>query len=147
MRSGRSTKTSGSNPPSLRLALDTSAYSRFRSGHPVLVEWLARSETIELSATALGELQAGFLLGRRYRENRLLLDEFLDEPYVSIAPVTHETARRYGEIFANLRRAGTPIPTNDIWIAASALETGAHLVTFDEDFEAIGGLPCTCLPS
>jgi tRNA(fMet)-specific endonuclease VapC len=56
-------------------------------------------------------------------------------------------AIRYGRFFADLRRAGTPIPTNDLWIAATALDSGAHLLTFDGDFERIAALDCTILLS
>jgi predicted nucleic acid-binding protein len=58
-----------------------------------------------------------------------------------VAPVTVEVARRYGEVFATLRRNGTPIPANGIWIAATTLEVGGHLLTFDHDFATIAGLP------
>ena len=83
-----------------------------------------------MPATVLGELEAGFLLGQRTRENRVALSEFLEEPFVSVLPTTPEVARRYGEIFARLRKAGTPIPVNDIWIAAATVDCGGHLLTF-----------------
>jgi tRNA(fMet)-specific endonuclease VapC len=106
---------------------------------------VAAAETVMLPTTVMGELEAGFELGSRPKENRLLLGEFLQEPFVSILPVTVSVARRYGLIFAQLRRAGTPIPVNDIWIAASALDSGGHLLTFDADFGYVGSLDCTIL--
>jgi tRNA(fMet)-specific endonuclease VapC len=66
---------------------------------------------------------------------------------VSVLEITRDVALRYGKIFAALRRAGTPIPTNDIWIAATALDAGSELVTFDSDFEYVDGLDCTLLRS
>jgi tRNA(fMet)-specific endonuclease VapC len=54
-------------------------------------------------------------------------------------------ARRFGEVFATLRRAGTPLPLNDIWIASITLELGAHLVTFDSDYARVDGLSCTLM--
>jgi predicted nucleic acid-binding protein len=128
-----------------RLVLDTSAFSHFRHGHPAVLDHLAKAETILLPVTVLGELEAAFELSRRTKENRLALAEFLDEPFVSVLPATQSIARQYGGIFARLRRAGTPIPVNDIWIAAATLDCGAHLLTFDRHFEAVEGLDLTLL--
>ena len=126
-----------------RVVLDTSAYSRFRMGHGGLLEAMAMADTVYLPATVLGELEAGFLLGNRYRENARMLDEFLAEPFVEALSVTPDVSRRYGRVFQQLRRAGTPIPVNDIWIAASAIDCGAHLLTFDSDFGRVAELDCT----
>ena len=128
-----------------KLVLDTSAFSRMRSGHLEVLEQVAAAQIIILPVTVLGELQAGFLLGKRVRENRVMLAEFLEEPFVSVRPTTSEVARRYGELFAQLKRAGTPIPVNDIWIGAATLECGGHLLTFDHHFGRILGLSCTIL--
>lgn len=128
-----------------RLVLDTSAYSHFRAGDTRVISFIAAAEIVFVPTVALGELEAGFNLGRRERENQTLLAEFLSEPFVSILPVTPMVARRYGQIFADLRRAGTPIPINDIWIAATALDCGGHLLTFDGDFRQIASLDCTVL--
>lgn len=131
--------------PTPRLVLDTSAYSHFRAGDGRVLNLIAAAEIVFVPTVALGELEAGFNLGRRERENRTLLAEFLAEPFVSILPVTPTVARRYGQIFADLRRAGTPIPINDIWIAATTLDCGGHLLTFDGDFRQIASLDCTVL--
>lgn len=128
-----------------RLVLDTSAYSRFRAGDERVLEIIAACEIIYLPTIVLGELEAAFSLGRRERENRSVLGEFLAESFVSILPVTPAVARRYGRLFAGLRRAGTPIPINDIWIAATALDCGGHLLTFDGEFGRIPSLDCTIL--
>jgi tRNA(fMet)-specific endonuclease VapC len=128
-----------------RLVLDTSAYSHFRAGDERVLNLIAVAEIVFLPTVVLGELEAGFLLGRRERENLTLLAEFLAERFVSILPVTPTVARRYGRVFADLRRAGTPIPINDIWIAATALDCGGHLLTFDGDFKQISSLDCTVL--
>lgn len=128
-----------------RLVLDTSAYSRLRVGHEELTEWIVGASIVYLPTIVLGELFAGFLLGQRRKENEQTLREFLAEAFVEIRAVDQDVARRYGEIFLELRRAGTPIPTNDIWIAAVTLVSGGHLVTFDHDFARVGGLPHTVL--
>jgi tRNA(fMet)-specific endonuclease VapC len=73
------------------------------------------------------------------------LAEFLSEPFVSIVDVTRATARRYGELIGVLRRAGTPIPAHDVWIAAVTIGTEATLVTFDSDFARVPDLRCVVL--
>jgi predicted nucleic acid-binding protein len=129
----------------LRLVLDTSAYSHLRRGDGRVVDTVAAADAVLVPVTVLGELEGGSLLGRRAQENRALLDEFLDEIFVAVLPTTLAVARRYGEIFAGLRRRGTPIPVNDIWIAAATLDCGGHLLTFDRDFAAVEHLPHTVL--
>ena len=128
-----------------RLVLDTSAYSRFRAGHKGILDLLVRAGVTIVPATVLGELEAGFQLGNRATENRQTLNQFLEEPFVSVVDVTAVTARHYGRIFCALRLAGTPIPINDVWIAASTVECGGHLVTFDQDFRRVPDLEHTVL--
>jgi tRNA(fMet)-specific endonuclease VapC len=128
-----------------RLVLDTSAYSHFRAGDARVLDLIVAAEVVFLPTIVLGELEAGFALGKRERENLTLLFEFLAEPFVAILPVTPMVARRYGRLFADLRRAGTPIPINDIWIAATTLDCGGHLLSFDGDFKKVEPLDCTVL--
>lgn len=123
-----------------RLVLDTSAYSHFRGGHQQVLDVLALAERVLIPVTVLGELEAAFELGSRARENRRALQDFLEEPFVDLLSVTAAVARQYGRIFAGLRRAGTPVPINDIWIAASTIDCGGTLLTFDRDFARVGGL-------
>lgn len=137
--------SSGAEPPVRRLVLDTSAYSRLRRGDQRVLDLVAVAEVVLVPVTVLGELEAGFELGGRQRENRAALAELLAEPFVAIHQASAETARRYGELFALLRRAGTPVPVNDVWIAAACLDCGGHLLTFDRHFERIPGLPATVL--
>jgi predicted nucleic acid-binding protein len=92
-------------------------------------------------------LAAGFRLGSREAENRRTLKDFLDEPFVRVVATDEAVAARYGEVFASLRRAGTPIPINDVWIAAATFETGGHLLTFDSDFARVSALSCTVFGS
>ena len=126
-----------------KVVLDTSAYSQLRVGHPAVVDAVARASIVYVPTTVLGELEAGFLLGRRYQENTQALTEFLSEPFVAILSVTADVAKRYGKVFMQLRKAGTPVPVNDIWIAATALDAGAHLLTLDRDFDHIVDLEHT----
>jgi len=131
--------TSGSSQTA-RLALDTSAYSRFRAGDSRVHDFIAAAEVVLIPATVLGELYGAFEFGGRVRENRVTLARFLGEAFVKVAPVTADVARHYGRVYAALRRAGRPIPANDMWIAATAMEQGACLLTFDRDYQHVAGL-------
>ena len=111
-----------------------------RRGHAAVLDILAESAVIFVPVIVLGELQAGFELGDRARDNRNLLDEFLAESFVERVDVSAPIAIRYARTFAALRRAGTPIPINDIWIAACALHVGAPVLTFDRDFVRVPDL-------
>ncbi len=90
-----------------------------------------------LNAIALGELLSGFRGGSRYRKNREELDDFLRSPRVRLVGLDEETALRYSEIIVYLRARGAPIPTNDAWIAASAMQLGLRVVTTDPHFERL----------
>lgn len=120
-----------------RYCLDTSAYSHFKRGDEQVAQLLDRAEWLGLPATVLGELRAGFLLGGRREQNEAELRDFLSNPVVRELAVDGEASRHYAEIVVELRRAGTPIPTNDIWIAATAACEGALVVTYDPHFERI----------
>jgi tRNA(fMet)-specific endonuclease VapC len=121
----------------VNVTLDTSAYSQMRRGNQAILEVVRRSETIALSAIVLGELHSGFRAGNRCAENIAQLAQFLSKPSVRVLNVTEETALRYAEIDVYLRKRGRPIPRNDVWIAAVALEHGLHLVTLDAHFREI----------
>jgi tRNA(fMet)-specific endonuclease VapC len=123
-----------------RLVLDTSAYSRFRAGDTRVRDLIADAELVLLPAPVLGELHGAFEMGSRKSENRVTLTEFLAEPFVTVIVVDDTVARHYGRVYAGLRRAGTPIPANDMWIAACAIDQGACLLTFDHDFDHVAGL-------
>jgi len=127
----------------LRVLLDTNAYSALMRGHDGVSERVRRAERVLLSAVVAGELMFGFRAGTRFEQNVRGLHAFLDNPYVDFLPVTLSTADRFGRIAAALRRRGRPIPTNDIWIAAHAFESGAELLSFDEHFHAVAGLVWT----
>jgi tRNA(fMet)-specific endonuclease VapC len=128
-----------------RLVLDTSAYSHFRQGHPQVLAALTAAVQVFVPVIVLGELEAGFDLGSRAAENRRVLTEFLTLPYVSVLDVTPGTVRHYARVFVSLRAAGTPIPLNDVWIAASALECHGHLLTFDRDYLRVASLESTLI--
>ncbi len=120
-----------------RYCLDTSAYSHFKRGHPAVIEVIDRAEWIGVPSIVVGELWVGFLLGGHAERNREDLAEFLDDPTVEELPVDGEVGRIYGEILVTLRRNGTPLPSNDVWIAATAARAGATVLTYDTHFSEI----------
>ena len=124
----------------MTILLDTDAYSGFRRGHPDVVAQVRQAERVLVSVVVVGELLFGFRRGSRYERNRKDLDAFLGNRYVEVVPVTRVTADRFGRIAAALRAKGRPIPTNDIWIAAHAMETGADLISFDRHFGHVEGI-------
>ena len=124
----------------MRVLLDTSAYSALMRGHREVAALVRRTEGVLLSCVVAGELLYGFRNGSRFEENAARLEAFLANPFVTALPVTLDTADRFGRIAASLRRRGEPIPTNDIWIAAQAMETGADLLSSDSHFGAVDGL-------
>lgn len=117
--------------------LDTSAYSAFRRGHRAIVNRIRHTPSLLVSPIVLGELYSGFAKGQRRAENRETLIEFLRSPRVEVVPIDEGVADRYARILDFLRRQGTPIPTNDIWIAAGAMATGASILTTDRHFERV----------
>ena len=125
----------------MNVLLDTSAYSALRRGYEPVVDVLRRSETVAVSAVVLGELYSGFRAGNRWAENTAQLAQFLSKPSVRVLDVTEETALRYAEVDVYLRKKGRPIPRNDVWIAAVALEHGLQLLTLDVHFREIPLLP------
>ena len=122
------------------ILLDTSAYVRFLAGDEKVLICLAQAGRVGMSIFVLGELLAGFRVGTRDKQNREILGRFLAKPSVAVLDATRETAEYFGLIKAALKRSGQPIPLNDVWIAAHALETGAVLVTYDTHFAAVPGL-------
>ncbi len=124
----------------MKLLLDTNTYVALMRGHPGVAGRVRRAERVILSAVVAGELMFGFRNGSKYEKNISELEAFLKNPYVEFLPVSLTTADRFGRIAASLRRKGTPLPTNDIWIAAHSMESGAELLSSDRHFEAIDGL-------
>lgn len=123
-----------------KILVDTSAYSDLLSGSEQVLKVLARADLVYMSIFVLGELYAGFKGGSRETLNRDLLARFLSRPTVRVLSATQETAEVFAEVKHSLKRAGTPLPINDVWIAAHAIETGSVLATFDSHFQRINGL-------
>lgn len=116
------------------LMLDTSAYSAFKCGHENALKAIQSTTKILMPVTVLGELFAGFSVGTQTEKNRDELNTFLQNGRVQVIPIKAKTAERYAIIYQYLRQMGRPIPTNDLWIAAAAMEYSATLLTADVHF-------------
>ena len=124
----------------MRILLDSNAYSAFMRGSHEVRELIQAAEEVLFSAVVVGEQLYGFRQGAHFEQNLAELRSFLERPYVSFVPVGPVTADRYSRVMTALRAKGRPIPTNDVWIAAHAMETGADLVSDDSHFEHVDGL-------
>lgn len=124
----------------MKVLLDTNAYVALRRGDDAVATLVRDAQKVVFSAVVTGELLHGFRNGTRAQDNTRDLARFLEQPEVVFVTVGWDTADRFGRIATSLRKQGTPIPTNDVWIAAHAMETGADLVSFDRHFEHVQGL-------
>jgi tRNA(fMet)-specific endonuclease VapC len=120
-----------------RLCLDTSAYSHFKRGHADSVEAIIRASAVSIPAVVLGELRAGFRMGRNSATNEHELEAFLSSSAVHVLALDDEVASIYADLVLDLRRSATPLPTNDIWIAACAIRDGSTVLTYDAHFKEI----------
>ena len=121
----------------MKLSIDTSAYSHFKRGHAEVIDLLDSADWVGVTAVVLGEVRAGFGLGKRRAANERELGRFLANPVVHVLAVDDEASQIYADIVVALRVAGTPIPTNDIWIAAVSAREAATVLTFDGHFASI----------
>ena len=120
--------------------IDTNIYSLAMRGDPEIVRTLQAMPHIGFSVISAGELLSGFKGGSREADNRSELNRFLDSPRVELYPVDADTADFYAEILDRLRQQGTPVPTNDIWIAATVFQRGLKIFTRDRHFKNVAGL-------
>lgn len=123
-----------------QIIVDTNAYARLLAGREEVLDAVGSADTVFMSIFVLGELYAGFAGGTKDRENRQALHRFLSKPTVKILNATAETAEVFGHVKSNLKKTGNPIPINDVWIAAHAIETGAIVITYDSHFRKVAGL-------
>ncbi len=105
-----------------------------------MVEKISRSDSVLISPVMLGELMYGFRKGGKFDQNMRMLRRFLEHEAVEVPPLGEVTADRYSRIVMQLKKDGSPIPINDVWIAAQAMEHGAELLTSNHHFEQVAGL-------
>lgn len=124
----------------MKILLDSNAYSAFMRGAPSVRGLIQAAEEVLFSAVVVGELLYGFRQGVHFDRNLAELRSFLERPYVTFIPVGPVTADRYSRVMTALKAKGRPIPINDVWIAAHAMETGADLVSADNHFGYVDGI-------
>ena len=125
----------------MKIALDTTRYVDFARNEVPVVELLEYAEEICIPLPVLAELRAGFAIGSRGARNEGTLRRFLLRTGVSILIPDEQTTHHYAAVFRQLRQQGTPIPTNDIWIAALVLQHGLFLCSRDAHFDHLPQIP------
>ena len=125
----------------MRLAIDVNRYSDFTRDVPGVEETLERADRIYVPFVVLAELRSGFRAGTQSAANEAVLTRFLQKPGASVLFPDEQTIHWYSEVYIQLRRAGRPIPTNDIWIAALVIQHGLILFSRDKHFDAVPQIP------
>ncbi len=123
----------------MKLCIDTNIYTALKRGNQEVIDLLEKADEVIIPAIVLGELYAGFNLGNHKKKNLLELYNFLKIPGIYVAEIDDGVAERYGNIIQILKSQGTPIPTNDIWIAATSMENNTKLLSCDKHFNNIPG--------
>ena len=127
----------------MRVALDTNRYTDLCRGDTSVVRTVEAADEVWLPFVVVGELRAGFAVGSQGARNEAVLRRFLLRPGVAILYAGEQTTHHYANVYRQLRRQGTPMPTNDMWIAALALEHSLVLCTRDAHFDALPQLMLT----
>jgi predicted nucleic acid-binding protein len=125
----------------MKLALDTNRYVDLCKGLAPTLDLVAIADAVFLPFVVVAELRAGFVLGRRGADNERVLRRFLQKDGVHLLLATEQTTFHYASVFRHLREGGTPIPTNDMWIAALVLEHNLVLHARDVHFDRLPQLP------
>jgi len=121
----------------MKIALDTNRYVDLCKGLVNTVDLISKAENVFLPFIVLAELRAGFLIGRKGSDNERILRRFLMKPGVEVLFPDDQTTHHYANVFRQLRQQGTPIPTNDIWIAALVLQYNLSLHDRDRHFDSL----------
>lgn len=122
------------------ILLDTNAYTAFKRNVTEAVEIIHNTSFIGLNSIILGELYSGFAMGSKEEINRRELEQFLEISKMNCLAINSDTADHYARVYCGLRKKGNPIPTNDMWIAATALQYNLALFSYDKHFQAVDGL-------
>jgi len=122
------------------ITIDTNSYRAFKKADKDAVEIIRRVPNIIISPVVIGELLGGFAVGTREEKNRNELEFFLSSPRIKFASIDRNTSAFYAKIYKELRGKGKPIPSNDLWIAATAMQYGGAIFTYDGHFEHITDL-------
>ncbi len=125
----------------IKLALDTNSYSNLCRGHAAIVQLVQQATVVALPVIVLAELKAGFKSGQLASQNAKQLNMLLQDNRFILLHIDTETVEYYANFAADLRRQGTPIPTNDLWIAALVAQYNYPLLTSDKHFDHLPNLP------
>lgn len=121
----------------MQLLLDTNTYAELARGNTAVLSKIRRATQVFMTFVTLGELRAGFAAGSKTQQNEKILQKFLASPRVRIVFADNETTHYYAKIYSQLRKSGTPIPSNDLWIAALSMQYGLPLYTLDGHFKKV----------
>lgn len=124
----------------MKLCIDTNTYSSLKKGNTEVLRILENADEVLVPTIVLGELYGGFFYGKNKTRNADELDAFLEKPGILIVDISKSIAERYGILIKILKEQGTPIPSNDIWIAAVVMDTGSKLLSQDSHFQNISGI-------
>lgn len=124
----------------MRLALDTNRYIDLCRGEKIAIETVERADEVWLPFIVVGELRAGFAVGTRGPRNEAVMRRLLLKPGVGILYADEQTTHHYASVYRQLRKQGTPIPTNDMWIAALVLQHSLTLCARDAHFDNLAQL-------
>lgn len=125
----------------MKVAVDTNRYVDFARGEPAAAEVLENAEQVLVPLIVLGELRAGFAVGSKGARNEGGLRRFLLRAGVSVLCPDEQTTHHYATVYRQLRQQGTPVPTNDMWIAALVLQHGVALYARDAHFDHLPQIP------
>ena len=125
----------------MRIAIDTNRYVDFARGDAEAAERIRHAQRILVPFVVLAELRAGFLSGTRAARNEANLTRFLDSARVEVLYPDDQSTHQYARLFRQLRAQGTPIPTNDLWTGALAVQHGLHLFARDRHFDHLPQIP------
>ena len=125
----------------MRILLDTNRYRDFCSGEQEIVDAVRRADMICVPFIVLGELRSGFACGTKSKLNEAVLTRFLNASRVDTIYPDDGTTRFYATLFKQLREQGTPIPSNDLWIASLAVQHDMILASRDSHFQYLPQIP------
>ena len=121
----------------MRLAFDANRYTDICRGIADVVETVEAADEVRLPFVVLGELRARFAVGSQGPRKEAILRRFLLKPGVDVLYADEQTTQHYANVCRQLRRQGTPMPTNDMWIAALVLQHSPVLYDRDAHFDAL----------
>lgn len=119
----------------MKLVIDTNAYVAFCKNDPKIVLAIQEAESILMPFIVLAELRTGFACGKKSAQNETVLTRFLNSSRVEILYPDEQTTHHYARLFSQLKKQGTPIPTNDLWISSLVLQHDACLLSLDAHFD------------